>query len=73
MSQKFGRAGRGTVPSGPEARRRWVGWVASAGGVVLAVLLCVVICLGVVHDAARLHGQQDHEHPPGPHGGTVAA
>lgn len=61
-------------PAYPAGPRRWLGWGAVGGGVVLALLVCVLICLSVVRDAARREpGHGDHDHPPGPHGGAVVA
>src|SRR5581483_2233449 len=74
MSQKSRRTGREPVPVGPARGRRWVILVAVIGGVALALALCIVICISVVRDAVRRQqGQQDHEHPAGPHGGAVVA
>lgn len=73
MSQKSRRPGPAQVPAGPGAGRRWVVWAAVGGGVLLALAVCILICLSVVRDATRPHGQEGHDHPPGPHGGTVVA
>lgn len=74
MSQKSRRPGPARGPAEPGAGRRWVVWAAIGGGVVLTLAVCILICVNVVRDTARdQHGRQDHEHPPGPHGGTMVA
>ena len=54
--------------------RRWPRVLAVVGGVLLALTVAVLVCLHFVFDAlGPRHTHQDHDHPPGPHGGTMVA
>ena len=57
-----------------ERTRRWPRVLAIAGGIVLALIVCVLVCLHFMLDAmGPRHAEKDHDHPPGPHGGTMVA
>ncbi|MBA4066565.1 MAG: hypothetical protein C0501_23245 [Isosphaera sp.] len=77
MSKKSrGSGGRPFRPE-PSPGRRWAAraaLIAAAVGLVLAV--CVLVCMSIVRNAARppdAPGGDQHDHPPGPHGGTIVA
>ena len=54
--------------------RRWPRILAVAGGIVLALAVCVLVCLHFMLDAmGPRHAEKDHDHPPGPHGGPMVA
>lgn len=56
----------------PGRRRvRWI--VAGIAGVAFLVGVCILVCLSIVRDALNRRGADDHDHPPGPHGGVVVA
>ncbi|MCE9562407.1 MAG: hypothetical protein K8U57_10170 [Planctomycetes bacterium] len=62
-----------TPPGGKPGRRRVIWIVALVAGVGLLVGVCILVCLSIVRDALNHHGSSEHEHPPGPHGGTMVA
>jgi YHS domain-containing protein len=54
--------------------RRWPRVLAVAGGIVLVLTVCILVCLHFMLDAmGPRHAEKDHDHPPGPHGGTLVA
>lgn len=77
MSKKSrGNAGRPYRPD-PSPTSKWLiraGLIAAAAAAALAV--CVLVCMSIVRNAAR-HAEgpagEPHDHPPGPHGGTIVA
>ena len=74
MSHKSRRTERAKTPTGQVGPRRWVVWAVIASGVVLALAVCMLVCFHSMRDAmGPRHDDKDHDHPPGPHGGTVVA
>ena len=72
MSRKQNRWVR---PRADDARpRRWRPILAVVGGLGLAFGIGVLVGLSFTHDATDpRHAEKAHDHPPGPHGGTMVA
>ena len=71
MGRKQNRLVRPPSTDGVRSRR-WVRVLAVAGGVGLALVVCILVCRHFMLDAmGPRHADKDHDHPPGPHGGAM--
>ena len=71
MGRKQNRLVRPPSTDGVRSRR-WVRVLAVAGGVGLALVVCILVCRHFMLDAVgHRQADKDHDHPPGPHGGAM--